>query len=131
MYQSVQRYGQFEAGSAPPLDAGFHRGLSTTRQSTSTGADGWPVSTIHFARWVFLNRKKRLRFASNYDGSLESYMDDFINKVGSGLNVVFGNGIAYPRTRWMVLDEQDQKDQVRFAQARVTDRGLVQRDIPD
>jgi len=35
------------------------------------------VPTIHFARWVFLNDKKRLFFASNYDGSLDSYMDDF------------------------------------------------------
>ena len=35
-------------------------------------------------------------FASNYDGSLESYMDDFINKVGWGLNLVFSNGVGYP-----------------------------------
>lgn len=62
------------------------------------------VSTIHFARWVFIDNKKRLLFASNYDGSLESYMDDFINKVGFGLNVVFSNGIGYPRTNWLFLD---------------------------
>jgi len=43
-------------------------------------------------------------FASNYDGSLDSYMDDFINKVGFGLNVVFSNGIGYPTTNWLVLD---------------------------
>ena len=62
------------------------------------------VRTIHFARWVFLDRKERVVFLSNYDGSLESYMDDFINKVGFGLNLAFGNGIGYPRTRWLVLD---------------------------
>jgi hypothetical protein len=62
------------------------------------------VPTIHFARWVFLNDKKRLIFASNYDGSLESYMDDFINKVGWGLNLVFSHGIGYPTTRWFFLD---------------------------
>ena len=50
------------------------------------------VHTIHFARWVFIDNGKRLFFASNYDGSLDSYMDDFINKVVFGLNVVFGNG---------------------------------------
>jgi hypothetical protein len=43
-------------------------------------------------------------FMSNYDGSLEAYMDDFINKVGFGLNVVFSNGIGYPRANWLVLD---------------------------
>jgi hypothetical protein len=62
------------------------------------------VRTIHFARWVYLDGKQRLVFLSNYDGSLESYMDDFINKVGFGLNVVFSNGIGYPRTNWLVLD---------------------------
>jgi hypothetical protein len=62
------------------------------------------VTTIHFARWVFLDGRKRVIFVSNYDGSLESYMDDFINKVYFGLNVVFSNGISYPRTNWLLLD---------------------------
>jgi hypothetical protein len=60
------------------------------------------VRTIHFARWVFLDNKKRLFFASNYDGSLESYMDDFINKVSWGINLVFSNGIGYPSTDWLI-----------------------------
>lgn len=75
------------------------------------------VTSIQFARWVFLDGKKRVIFASNYDGSLESYMDDFINKVGFGLNVVFSNGIGYPRTNWLLLDgakdEQKFKDYLR------------------
>jgi hypothetical protein len=62
------------------------------------------VRTIHFARWVFLDGKKRAVFMSNYDGSLESYMDDFINKVGFGLNVAFSGGIGYPTTKWLVGD---------------------------
>jgi hypothetical protein len=70
------------------------------------------VPTIHFARWVFLNDKKRVIFASNYDGSLDSYMDDFINKVGWGLNLVFSNGIGYPKTRWLALDGS--KDEQKF-----------------
>ncbi|MGH2751694.1 MAG: hypothetical protein ACRDK3_12600 [Actinomycetota bacterium] len=60
------------------------------------------VKSIHFARWVFLDDKKRLLFASNYDGSLESYMDDFIDKVAWGLNAVFSNGVGFPRTSWLV-----------------------------
>lgn len=68
------------------------------------------VATIHFARWVYLDGGSRVFFASNYDGSLDSYMDDFINKVAFGLNAVFSNGIAYPRTAWLVFkgakDEQ-------------------------
>jgi hypothetical protein len=62
------------------------------------------VQTIHFARWVFLDDRKRLFFASNYDGSVESYMDDFINKVAWGINLVFSNGVGYPRTNWLLMD---------------------------
>jgi len=70
------------------------------------------VTSIQFARWVFLDDKRRVIFTSNYDGSLESYMDDFINKVGFGLNVVFSNGIGYPTTNWLFMDGA--KDEQRF-----------------
>jgi hypothetical protein len=83
----------------------------TTRHIYTRGHLG-RVPTIHFARWVFIDNKRRLVFCSNYDGSLESYMDDFINKVAFGLNVVFSNGIGYPRTNWLVF--QGAKDEQRF-----------------
>jgi hypothetical protein len=66
-------------------------------------ADLIGVKTIHFARWVFLDQRRRLFFASNYDGSLENYMDDFIDKIAWGLNIVFSNGVDYPETRFLVL----------------------------
>ena len=72
------------------------------------------VDTIHFARWVLIDEDRRLLFASNYDGSLESYMVDFVDKVAWGLNLVFSNGAGYPKTRWLVMDgarnEQKFKD---------------------
>jgi hypothetical protein len=78
------------------------------------------VKTIHFARWVFLDDRRRLVFASNYDGSLESYMDDFIDKVAWGLNAVFSNGVGYPKTKWLVgggaNDEQMFKNYLRTHQ---------------
>ena len=74
----------------------------TVRHVYSRGFLG-RANTIHFARWTFLDDKRRLLFVSNYDGSLESYADDFINKVAFGLNVVFGNAVGYPRTRWLVF----------------------------
>jgi hypothetical protein len=55
------------------------------------------VKTIHFARWVYLT-PELMTFLSTYDGSLESYMDDFIDKVAWGLNAIFSNGIGYPPT---------------------------------
>jgi hypothetical protein len=70
------------------------------------------VSTIHFARWVYVDGRDRMVFVSNYDGSLESYMEDFINKVGWGLNLVFSNGVSYPTTNWLVLEGS--KDEQKF-----------------
>ncbi len=62
------------------------------------------VDTIHFARWTMLDNDRRLLFTSNYDGSLESYMVDFIDKVSWGLNIIFSNGVGYPRTRWLIYE---------------------------
>jgi hypothetical protein len=61
------------------------------------------VGTIHFARWVVIEGGKRVIFISNYDGSLESYMDDFINKAAFGLNLVFSNGVGYPTSSWLIF----------------------------
>jgi hypothetical protein len=72
------------------------------------------VQTIHFARWVMLDNNRRLLFASNYDGSLESYMDDFINKVAWGLNLVFSNGAGYPSTRWLVKEGAEQEQKFKY-----------------
>jgi hypothetical protein len=75
------------------------------------------VGTIHFARWVFLDDRRRLFFGSNYDGSLDSYMDDFINKVAFGLNLVFSNGVGYPHTDFLInggaKDERTFKNYIR------------------
>jgi hypothetical protein len=70
------------------------------------------VDSIHFARWVLLDDNRRLVFASSYDGSLESYMDDFISRLSWGINLVFSNGVGFPRARWLVLDGS--RDEIRY-----------------
>jgi hypothetical protein len=62
------------------------------------------VNTIHFAQWIMIDGGRRMLFFSNYDGSLVSYMDDFVNKVAWGLNAVFSNGALYPKTDWLFLN---------------------------
>ena len=78
------------------------------------------VKTIHFARWIVIDDYQRAIFTSNYDGSLESYMDDFIDKLAWGLNASFSNGIDYPRTNWLIFDgakdEQAFKHYIRVHQ---------------
>jgi len=76
------------------------------------------IRTIHFARWVFLDNNHRAFFASNYDGSHESYMDDFINKVGWGLNLTFGNSVGYPTTKWLVKLGAYRELQFKYTQRR-------------
>ena len=75
------------------------------------------IRSIHFARWVLLDGGRRVVFASNYDGSQESYMSDFIDRVAWGVNLVFSNGVGYPPTRWLVSggarDEQRYKAYLR------------------
>jgi hypothetical protein len=75
------------------------------------------IRSIHFARWALLDGRNRGVFFSNYDGTVESYMDDFINKAGFGLNAIFSNAVGYPRTNWLVrdgcADEQKYKNFLR------------------
>jgi len=61
------------------------------------------IGTSHFARLGVSDGKRRMGFASNYDGSRESYMDDFIDKLARGLNAVGSNGLGYPKTKWLIL----------------------------
>jgi len=77
------------------------------------------LSTIHFARWVPLDGRRRMFFSSNYNGSLESYMDDFIDKAAWGLNAIFSNGDGFPRTCFLVCGGiSDEKAYKRFLPTR-------------
>jgi hypothetical protein len=75
------------------------------------------IKTIHFAHWTRLEPGGRLIFASNYDGTVKSYNDDFIDKVWWGTNLVFTNGVGWPRTFLLIWgglqDEQAFKHFIR------------------
>ena len=59
---------------------------------------------MHFARFMRVGPDEQVLFTSYYDGSLESYNNDFVDQVAWVLNTVFGQQAGYPRTRWMVHD---------------------------
>ena len=75
------------------------------------------IKTIHFAHWTRLDSGRRLVFASNYDGTVKSYNDDFIDKVWWGTNLVFSNGVGWPRSFFLIWgglrDEQAFKNYLR------------------
>ena len=91
--------------------------LNTASRHVFTRANLSGVKTIHFARWLVLDDWRRVIFTSNYDGSLESYMNDFVDKVWYGLNASFSNGVGYPKTRFLLFggarNEQQFKDYLR------------------
>lgn len=62
------------------------------------------LGTIHFARWILLPGTNKLLFFSNYGGSWESYLEDFITKAHAGLTVVWSNTVGFPRTRNLFQD---------------------------
>ncbi|WFU43464.1 cytochrome P450 [Bradyrhizobium sp. CB82] len=70
------------------------------------------IGTIHFARWFRLPKTGRLVFLANYDGSWESYLEDFITKAHYGQTAVWSNGRGFPRTRFLILDGAE--DGARF-----------------
>jgi hypothetical protein len=78
------------------------------------------IPSIHFARWVMIDDKKQLLFFSNFDGSWENYLGDFIDKAAIGLNGVWANTENYPRSKFLfgagATDEQNFKNWARYQQ---------------
>lgn len=60
------------------------------------------MGTIHFASWVRLPGSGKLLFVSNYDGSWDSYLEDFITKVPSGQTAAWTHAMGFPRTRGLI-----------------------------
>lgn len=96
----------------------------------ATQGDLGGIVTIHFARWVILYppgaTRHRLLFLSNYDGSFENYLGEFIDRASSGLTAVWSNtqltaNHGFPNTQWLFLkggsrDEQRFKNYARLSQ---------------
>lgn len=70
------------------------------------------IPTIHFARWVLIDHGQRLLFFSNYDGSWESYLGDFVDKAAKPLSAIWSNTIGFPVTK--ALAWAGAKDEERF-----------------
>jgi hypothetical protein len=91
------------------------------------------MTTIHFARWVILFddrpdvavRRHRLVFFSNYDGSWDAYLGEFIDRGSPGLTAIWSNTEGFPVTRWLAFegsrDEEAFKQWARRRQRPVGD----------
>lgn len=54
------------------------------------------IETIHFARWFLIDDDTRLVFTSNFDGSWEDYMGDFVTRLPDGLDLIWSHCVDYP-----------------------------------
>jgi hypothetical protein len=54
------------------------------------------ISTIHFVRWLLIDDGRRLLMLSDYDGSWESYIDEFGEMILSGLDAIWETSRGYP-----------------------------------
>ncbi|MEO8821035.1 MAG: hypothetical protein ABI267_07975, partial [Ginsengibacter sp.] len=61
------------------------------------------IPTIHFARWVLFDDNKHMMFFSNFDGSWNQYLCDFIDKSGWGLTGIFSNTVNFPKTKFLFM----------------------------
>ena len=78
----------------------------------STRGKLYGIPGIHFAHWSLIDNGRRLLFVSNFDGSWENYLDDFIDRASIGLTGIWSNTVGFPRTRFLVLDGA--RDGARF-----------------
>ncbi|GEO08853.1 hypothetical protein [Segetibacter aerophilus] len=77
------------------------------------------IPSIHFARWVFLDDHKRLIFISNYDGTSDQYLTDFVNKQPAPMSAIFCHMMDFPKTKWLVLEgARDMKGFVAWARKK-------------
>jgi hypothetical protein len=67
-----------------------------------------------------LDNGKYLLFLSNFDGSWEHYLGEFIDQAAGGLTAVWSNAVNFPRSKNLVqggaTDEQRFKSYGRMAQ---------------
>jgi deferrochelatase/peroxidase EfeB len=71
---------------------------------------------IHFARWMRLPGTDQLLFWSNFDGTWESYVADFIADAPSGVTAIWSNCLGFPRTHSLFRDGATNRDRlVRWA----------------
>jgi len=113
MAQREDRVVQNHMGSVVHIKPGLLRAVLIRAGLRAVGlavrvfaTDGYlgSMRTIHFAHWAIVNNGSRLMFFSNFDGSWESYLDDFIEKAHSGLTLAWCNGVGFPAARFLIFD---------------------------
>jgi hypothetical protein len=70
------------------------------------------ISSIHFGRWTILCDRRQLLFATNFDGTWNGYLGEFVNRAARGVTSVWTNTMLFPRTHFLLGDGC--RDEQRF-----------------
>ncbi len=68
------------------------------------------MGTIHFARWWRVPGTNKTAFYSNFDGSWENYLEDFITRARWGQSAAWSNWVGFPETRYLIFKGAGQGD---------------------
>src|ERR1700676_304484 len=69
------------------------------------------IGTVHDLRFVIFDNDTRIMFASTYDGTWDSYMDDFGSIIPDEIDLLFHEFSGYPGVRspgfkdWLVVNQ--------------------------
>jgi hypothetical protein len=86
------------------------------RAAAFTGRLGG-IESIHFARWVLLP-DGRLVFFSNYAGSWEAYLGEFIDRASRALTMIWSNTVGFPAAfAWVLGGARDEAGFKRWVRA--------------
>ncbi len=67
---------------------------------------------IHVARWMRLPGTSLLMFWSNFDGTWESYVADFIADAPTGVTAIWSNCVGFPRTKGLFSEGAEDRNQL-------------------
>jgi Dyp-type peroxidase family len=68
------------------------------------------MGTIHYARWWRVPGTNRTAFYSNFNGSWESYLEDFITRASWGQTAAWSNWKGFPETKYLVMEGAGEGD---------------------
>lgn len=71
------------------------------------------VGTVHSARWIHIPDTDNYVFLGNYDGSFESYLEDFSKMAVEGTNLAWGNCIGFPKIKGIFKGGVEDSDRFR------------------
>ena len=75
-----------------------------------THGDLGGIDTIHYARFLQLDRGKTMVFMTDYEGGLSRYLGDFLDVGSRAVIPISSNCAGCPKTRWLY----QKQDPVRF-----------------